>query len=149
MEDLLETTFEKYSQALPKSEAPVTFHRAEEYSLPAAIANHIHSVFLAIDLPPVTRHRHAKNRFREEATEKEQAKNPSNDIDVNTALNTYYGSVTPSLLNTFYSITNNTGSAAVSQGVYSAIGQTLSPSDLKIFQNLFGLPQQAIHSAFG
>ena len=124
------------------------FHRAEEYSLPAAIADHIHSVFLAIDLPPVTSHRQSKNGIRQEATENKQAKNPS-DKSVNAATDTYYGSVTPALLNTFYSITNNTGSAAVSQGVYETIGQTFSPSDLKIFQSLFGLPQQAIHSIYG
>ena len=147
LEDLFKATFEEYSQISPGSSTPETFHRAEEISLPVTLAVHIHSIFLAVDFPPITlntKHSPQPNRRNmrgEYSNEQKWLKKPTDSSKIHTTANGY---VTPAILNSVYSITNNSGSFAVAQDIYASIGQTFSPSDLSLFQSHFGLPQQAI-----
>lgn len=57
--------------------------------------------------------------------------------------------VTPALLNRYYNIHSNDGGNRGSQAVYETIGQTVSPSDLTLFQKKFGLPVQAMAHIIG
>lgn len=59
------------------------------------------------------------------------------------------GTVIPSLLNSYYNITSNTGSTATSQSVFEALSQYYSPSDLTKFQTNYGLPIQAVYADVG
>lgn len=135
LESFLAATFEEYWQVIDDSAEPHIFHRAKEYSLPRELAHHIHTVFLLIDIPPaiVT-----------------QSKTMHTTISsATTSSSTSTGYVTPSVLNSYYSITSNTGSASVSQVVYASVGQSLSPSDLSAFQTKFGIPSQPVNADIG
>ena len=52
--------------------------------------------------------------------------------------------VKPALINTFYSITNNTGYSGASQLIYESNGQYFSPLDLKQFQIDNGVPVNGV-----
>lgn len=130
LESFLDTTFEEYSQFTKDGGEPLKFHRAREYSLPIHLAPHISSIFLVVDIPPVISHQPKKRREHKPISSKMTA--------------SYNGYVTPSVLNSYYSITSNTGSTSVAQDVYATIGQTFSPSDLATFQSDFGLPSQPV-----
>eukprot|EP01036_Dinobryon_divergens_P026329 gene26330-34960_t len=152
LEHFLNTTFETFSQVVPDSgDPPLVFHRAEKYSLPVDIVRHVHGVFLAVEIPPAimrkpkkdTSHSHSSN-LRGEPTESTSQRGSNKKMH---PLNNGY--VTPSVLNSYYNIISNTGSAAVTQVVYAALGQTLSPSDLSAFQSTFNLPQQPIAASIG
>ena len=54
-----------------------------------------------------------------------------------------FGSVTPRFINQYYNVSNSTGNLLVSQAVYETDDEGYSPSDLTMFQQIFGLPQQA------
>ena len=163
LELFLNTIFEKFSQIVPDSnEPPLVFHRAKQYSLPVDLVPHVHCVFLTVEIPPAIMHRQDKdkqashshsNNLRGEPVGNEPASSPSHSNHQGSNSNKMRplnnGYVTPSVLNSFYNIISNTGSAAVSQVVYAALGQTLSPSDLSAFQSTFNLPQQSIAGSIG
>ena len=160
LELFLNTTFEKYSQVGPDSEElPVVFHRAKQYSLPVDLVPHVHGVFLAVEIPPAIVHGQHKqashsrnNNLRGQSAEKMQS-NTSSQSSYHQGKNKmhplYNGYVTPAVLNGYYNINSNTGSASVAQDVFAALGQTLSPSDLSAFQSTFNLPQQPIAGSIG
>ena len=52
------------------------------------------------------------------------------------------GSVTPRLINQFYSVSSNVGNFLVSQAVYETNNEGYSLTDLKKFQQTFDLPEQ-------
>ena len=129
LEQFLDATFEEFSQSTTIAGRNThRFHRATEYSLPRTLAAHIHDVFLAIDIPPLITGNVAYSATPNSAS---------------------LGLVTPALLNSYYSITSNTGSTSVAQDVFASLDQTFSPSDLTAFQSTFGLPQQAIAANIG
>jgi len=109
------------------------------YSLPGDLVEHVQSVFLTVDLPPRV--------SGIPAVQTTTSSTPSKvSIEGITTINGY---VTPALLNSYYSIPSNQGSSSVSQTVFASLGQTVSPTDLTIFQNAFGLPQQSISNNYG
>lgn len=59
------------------------------------------------------------------------------------------GYVSPQLINTQYGIQNNVGSSDASQGIYGALNQYASPTDLTLFQQYFNLPEQSIAYSYG
>lgn len=147
LEELFQNTFEEYSQIIisttgsdSDSDNSIKFHRAMNYTLPSTLAAHVDSVMLVADFPPVNRKPIQLTRV------------PSN-MRGSDASHLHFtaasGFVSPSLLNTFYNINNNTGSTAVSQCVYETLGQSFSPSDLLAFQTLFGLPRKTISNSIG
>lgn len=57
----------------------------------------------------------------------------------------FKGYVTPALLRQYYNLSNSVlGSSDVSQAVFNALNQSLSPSDLRLFQKTFNLPASSI-----
>mmetsp|Transcript_29923 Transcript_29923/g.41087 ORF Transcript_29923/g.41087 Transcript_29923/m.41087 type:complete len:444 (+) Transcript_29923:111-1442(+) len=134
-EDFLDTQFYEYQQKLGAES--ITLHRSLGYSLPEDLVEHVHSVFLTSDLPPKVSGKPAV-----------QTTSPSTLSKVSTE-GRINGYVTPALLNSYYSIPSNQGSTSVSQTVFAAIGQTLSPTDLTKFQTKFLLPLQSISANSG
>ena len=59
------------------------------------------------------------------------------------------GYVSPELLNQFYNISNNNGSAIVSQAVLETIDNAMSPTDLTRFQQYFNLTVEPIAQDIG
>ena len=133
----------------------MVFHRAKQYSLPVDLVPHVHGVFLAVEIPPAIVHGQHKQASRSRSTnlrgQKVQANLSSHSIPhgKNKMHPLYNGYVTPAVLNDYYNINSNTGSASVAQDVFAALGQTLSPSDLSAFQSTFNLPQQPIAGSIG
>ena len=151
MEELFQNTFEEYSQVIysgadsygsgsSSGGESIKFHRAMNYSIPSLLVDHVDSVMLAADFPPVN---------RKPAHFKGMPTNMRGSDTTHLHTTASFGFVTPDLLNSFYSINNNTGSSLVSQYVYASLGQTLSPSDLLIFQTGFNLPKQTITNSIG
>lgn len=145
MEELFQNKFEEYSQIIisatgSDSGKSIKFHRALNYSLPNTLAAHVDSVMLVTDFPPVNR-----KPIQFKRVPSHMRGSDSSHLHSAAA----GGFVTPSLLNLFYNINNNTGSTAVSQCVYETLGQTFSPSDLLLFQTLFNLPRKTIANSIG
>ena len=65
--------------------------------------------------------------------------NRNDHISLQTDINT----VDISLLNSYYSISNNAGMTS-SQLVYATINQSFSPADLALFQSTFNIPNQPV-----
>ena len=135
-EDLLDTQFYEFHQKIGGEST--AFHRSLGYSLPEDLVGHVHSVFLTADLPPRV--------SGMPAVHTRTSSTPKVSVEGITIINGY---VTPALLNSYYSIPSNQGSSSVSQTVFASLGQTVSPSDLTIFQSTFGLPQQSISANYG
>ena len=112
-------------------------NRAESYSLPIVLNHFIESVFHVVNFP-VDQQKSLSAPYAVE-TSVPFANNPT------TAL----GYVSIPLLNSQYSIFTNEGNSLTTQSAFECIGQTLSPSDLALFQNYFGLPSQKINASFG
>eukprot|EP01034_Spumella_vulgaris_P035342 gene35342-43575_t len=104
--------------------------RAEEYSLPDILLDHVESVFNVVQFP-------GRKAF----------KNSISSAVVLTASSEGY--VTPALINSFYSIRNNSGNSYASQAVVELNDETLSTADLARFQKEFKVPQKAIASNTG
>jgi tripeptidyl-peptidase-1 len=121
--------------------------RCDHYSLPAGLHAHVKFVLNTVQLPlpvyadqgPVLIPQQDNLKFKLD---------PNGEVTP-AAYSTISGYITPAKLNEIYSIGNNTGSGAVSQGVYASLSQYFSPSDLSTFQTYFGLPKQSVKTSIG
>lgn len=108
-QDLLATQFFNFSNPQTSSADLV---RTDGYTLPSALVGHVAYIFHAIDFP---NHKSTlkKSRFgmKSLAGGMPQSAPPIRDN----------GFVTPALLNSYYSISNNVGSSKTSQAVYESV----------------------------
>lgn len=127
--------------------------RAEEYSLPAALHNHVSTVLNTVQF-------HPPNMLEKKKAQKPipSSQGPSsnpmlsalsaseNDLTSTSAVQSIpFGAVAPTLIKTFYSVPNNiTGSKLVSQAVYESEGGRLCMQDLISFEEIFDLPYQHV-----
>jgi tripeptidyl-peptidase-1 len=144
-ESELNTQFYEYEPEQQEL-ADVRIVRAESYSLPEELQNHVSYVFNIISFPLPSEVSRALIPKRSPIVGDLGEGNSKIDIAGKKFINRY---VTPALLNQVYDIRNNTGSRHASQGVYETIGQTYSPSDLRVFQNYFGLPTEKVARVIG
>ncbi|RYG65186.1 hypothetical protein EON64_12455 [archaeon] len=121
---LFATTFYDFEHV----EKNTKVQRCAHYSLPTDILDHVESVFNTVQLPP-------------RMALKTLVSQPMNA--------TAKGSVTPSLLNSYYHITSNTGNSLASQSLFESLEQYYSPSDLTTFQKQFNLPVEAVAQDIG
>ena len=166
-EELLDTEFFYFSlhgEGHPPSSKLI---RSLKYSVPSYLDHHVSSVLNAVEFPNSNhRHRQAIRKSLESVKkekEKEKEKEKKNEVEVKSVaedgedttmpycLNSadLAGYVCPSVLNYIYDMRNNTGNGLTSQAVYESIGQTMSPTDLTKFQQLFDLPIEAIAADIG
>lgn len=118
-------TSSKFFEFESKESPNFKVRRSLSYSLPIHLNNHISSILGITSFP---------SSYKPVKVLMKSIKQP--------LISASY--VTPSLLNSFYDIKNNTGSSLASQAVYESIGQSFSPSDLSIFQRAFNLPNQPV-----
>ena len=134
-EDILSASFYEYKDHSSKAELShndKTIHRAESYSLPTSVAEHVSGVFNTVQVPPEWKPAYSV------------LKQNSKQLLSSTR-------VTPAFLNSFYKITPFTGkvSPKVQQAVFETNGESFSPGDLTRFQDKFGLPRQAALAPYG
>jgi subtilase family serine protease len=156
-----------------------TFVRSLEYSLPEFLTDYVEAVFCTVQFPvrlprgktlhvePVLVHQRTPQSTSKETPSKLSptllsppsrpngggeahlrgpSENKPGDYRKDFLATNY---VTPSLINTVYNIPSNVGSNRTSQGVYAAILQTMSPTDLTAYQNTFNLPVSSIAQNIG
>eukprot|EP01117_Protostelium_nocturnum_P016862 TRINITY_DN675_c0_g1_i1.p1 TRINITY_DN675_c0_g1~~TRINITY_DN675_c0_g1_i1.p1 ORF type:complete len:583 (-),score=226.86 TRINITY_DN675_c0_g1_i1:142-1890(-) len=115
----------KYHDYIHPQATGVTLRRTESYNIPKEIQGDIQTILGTVGLPPLK-----------------------------TAIATHVDDVaatpitTPSLINKFYGVTNNTVKLA-SQALFEALGQTYSPADLTAFQTLYKLPKLQLNKIHG
>jgi tripeptidyl-peptidase-1 len=129
-EEIFGTEFNLYKQTKLND---VHLVRAEQYSLPDILIEHVESVFNVVQFP-------GKKLTKRSAVVKNKAKT----IGSLETISTVSGFVTPELLNSIYDIRDNEGSSSVSQGVMESQLAYLSPSDLERFQKNYNLPVDAV-----
>jgi tripeptidyl-peptidase-1 len=111
--------------------------RTMTYEIPSALDSAVAFVGFATNLPPAIAEKAMPKRVTDEKV-----------------INAYWnksiadGTTTPALLNEFYSIESNVGSAEVGQAVFET-GQFWSAIDLDEFQQYFGLPAQEVATEEG
>ena len=133
---MFNTTFNYFERADAPEGAPAAI-RASEYSLDSSIASSVASVLYTTQLPVKMAPRgHATPKAEHEASRTARGVSLGNDI-------------TPAVLNSFYNIDSNTGSADASQAVFETSGQNYSPNDLATFQSDFSLPSQTVSTDVG
>ena len=148
-EQLLNTKFYKWEdKTRPRAKGHARMmHRAEHFSLPEEMTTHLSTVFNTVQVPPVFRAKYRQALKGEETprfkTEYAISKSLRGKMAGATAVD---GTVTVAFLNEFYDIVTNMGSAAQSQSVFETVEESYSPSDLKLFQQTYGLTvQEALH----
>jgi tripeptidyl-peptidase-1 len=134
---IFSTAFFEFESKADKSKKLV---RALEYFVPEELDAHIDSVFGLVELPPPI---YGGNPIMEPIPESRRHLR-SEGISVDAL-----GYVTPAVFNSVYGISSNTGNGLTTQSALSCIGQSLSTSDLTIFQSNFGIPVQGISSSIG
>jgi tripeptidyl-peptidase I len=139
-EEMLDTKFYMYSHH-PKSDEngkPMVFIRAQEYSVPDRLDDHVASVLNTIQLPAIR-----TNRL---STSNTLINVPTSFLSYRISEN---GFVTPARINEAYRIETNIGHPRATQAVYETSGQYYSAEDLISFQNHFELPVQAVNESVG
>lgn len=134
-ENLFDTEFFTFRHTINGTARVTEVMRAEKYSVPKDLHEHVASVFHTVQMPLAIWGR----PFMQ----------PMENYTSHIQHNAVTGVVTPSLLNYQYNINSNTGSSKSSQAVFESIGQYFSPNDLKSFQQYYGLPDQPISRFVG
>jgi tripeptidyl-peptidase I len=122
-----------------------TFLRALAYSVPLDLNEHIEAVFNTVQLPHFIDYQRAKANINNVWG---SAPRPQAAAD-HAQVFAYPGYTTIPLINQFYGIANNTGSTQTSQAVFANSNQELSLGDLRLFQEQYGLPRQALANEVG
>lgn len=123
------------------SAGELMFIRAEKYSVPVVLHDHIASVLNTIDIPIMKNFRSLPSRIPLSTSTR------SSKLMATSLL--YDGYVTPQLLNNAYNIDSNFGHPRATQAVYAGFNQYFSPEDVYAFQNEFDLPRQAVNRSLG
>lgn len=134
-ENLFDTEFFSFHHTKEGTARVTEVMRAERYSVPKDLHEHVASVFHTVQMPLAIWGR----------PQMEEIENYTSSIQHHSVT----GLVSPPLLNSYYGISNNIGSAKATQAVFETIGQTFSPKDLQEFQNYYGLPQQKVSTFIG
>ena len=135
-EKMFNTQFFKFHHISENSDDVVELVRAEMYSVPTALHEHVASVFQTVQMsqkkwgPPVV--------F--------QSKNSTSIIQNHVEM---VGILDPQKLNRYYGIENNIGSSSSSQAAIQSLNQFVSPVDLTSFQDAYRLPRQNVTKFVG
>ena len=134
-EQMFQTEFYKFHHSSEEEKGVVEIIRAEKYSVPLVLHEHVTSVFQTIQM--------IQNRWGRPVIY--QVRQSTSVLQNHLVL----GSIQPEKLNRYYSIDNNTGSSLSSQAVFQSNNQYVSPNDLASFQKAFKLPKQDIATFVG
>jgi tripeptidyl-peptidase I len=125
-EEILDTEFFSYYQIENQHKITNRVVRAEHYSVPKHLNEHIAAAFNTIQMP-----------FSVWA---QPIMEPVTD-DVMSSIRAHVASgfIDPAVLKAYYNVDSDAGNAQATQAVYETIGQYYSPADLRQFQDLFSL----------
>ena len=151
-EQTFDTQFFSYHQKQRSGETEM-FVRAEKYSVPIELDDHVATVFNTIQLP-YQLSGDLKNKIieleSETATETEIGLGAEGELSHNMKaqnINPYPSFTTPQKLRAAYNMGDSMGSNRSTQAVYATIGQYFSPADLAAFQIVVArLPNRTVSS---
>jgi tripeptidyl-peptidase-1 len=151
-EKLFATEFHQYKVYNYMKDTEDVIIRAEHYSLPQELADHVEAAFKTVQFPaPIIHGRPETPQAASPPTSNSKKNKKSSlrtqDDRISSDVQGLNGMVYPKFLNAYYCIPSNTGSSMTTQGVYESLNQTLSPADLTAFQNAFNIDNQAIAGA--
>jgi tripeptidyl-peptidase I len=152
-EQTFDTQFFSYHQKQRSGETEM-FVRAEKYSVPIELDDHVATVFNTIQLP-YQLSGDLKNKIieMESETETEMGLGAGGGAESSHRMkaqniNPYPTFTTPQKLRAAYNMGDSMGSNRSTQAVYATIGQYFSPADLAAFQVIAaGLPNNTVASA--
>ncbi len=151
-ENLFDTEFYIHEDRSASSGKIKYYNRAQEYSVPADIFEHVTAVFNTIQVPP-SLHRRARMRgVSEDAPHpfKTNLRFGARPADTKTVrAEDTVTPVTVSFLNELYQIPSNIGNAAHKQAVFETASEYFSPDDLTLFQTHFHMEPQAAQDVGG
>jgi tripeptidyl-peptidase I len=111
--------------------------RAEHFSVPTEIHDHVEAVMNTIEMPILTHKRSKKIKSDEISHQSRRL--------VGGVIKS--GLITPARIRAYYNMSDSHGSSLSTQAVYANGGNYFSPSDLAIFQK--NISQQILQPAFG
>lgn len=135
-EKTFDTEFFSYHQRQRNGNTDI-FVRADKYSVPIELDDHLQSVFNTIQLPY-----QLSGDIKNFIIETEE---PSQKFSTQ-VINGFVTYTTPQRLRTAYNMSDSAGSIQSTQAVYATIGQYFSPTDLSVFQKLAQLPNRTVAS---
>ena len=131
-ERVLDTEFFLFHKLQRNGKVTVVI-RADKYSVPRELDEHLESVLNTIQMPL----------------------NPLGKLPVkmkkkmHSAAYDYATSITPSKIKSFYKVGQSIGSSSSTQGIFATIEQNFSPADLVSFFDSVGMPNQLIARSIG
>ena len=111
--------------------------RAEHFSVPIEIDDHVEAVMNTIEMPILTHKRSKKIKSDEISHQSRRLTSGVSDNDL----------ITPARIRAYYNMSDSQGSSLSTQAVYANGGNYFSPSDLAVFQK--NISQQILQPAFG
>ena len=144
-ERMLNTEFYSYSfrrdPVETKTHDDRKFTRTDKYFVPSCLDGHVASVLNTIDAPVLNMRRMPQSPLRVADI------TTSSRFSKTSAL--IQGYVTPQLIANAYDIDDNTGHPRATQAALGGWGNYFCPDDLKLYQNLLGLPIKAVNQSTG
>lgn len=142
-ESLLNTTFYRWHDKnksrkhtlLGEEDTRQTVNRAVEYSLPSHLVPHLDSIFNTVQAPVELRKQYHTKPAEQEEQEKQGKPQLRRKLQGP-------GSVTVEFLNQLYRIQSNIGNETLSSAIFSTQDEYFSTTDLKQFQENYGLTVQ-------
>jgi subtilase family serine protease len=151
-EELLETQMHEYVKVTEASDLTAEASqssskviRAESFSLPEEVNEHIFSIHGITNLPARVMHQGRVQSISEEEAKRilhhDEHEHPHERLTATTY-------ITPTNIRSIYKVSGY-GDNYGSQAIYGAIGQTYLPSDLALFQSTYGLPNHPVDRNVG
>ena len=118
--------------------------RAESYSIPAELSEHVKHVLKVVDIPCPVRRRSLSSSDMIRVNQPSRRRSSIDKKNIESLQSLTKKVVTPEKIRGFYNMSNYEGSEFSVQAVYASGGQNLSPFDLKLFQEEFSIVQDVI-----
>ena len=150
-EHMLNTQFHTYA-VLPADREEMNYRieddksvkhyiRTDKYSVPTSLDEHVESVMNTIQLPPMQQRKQAPR-----VLSNDEARSHTHSRFSTEAISSQVrGYIYPAYFNYIYNIDSNVGHPRAKQAVFAGYGQHYSPSDLRIFQRTWGIPDNPIN----
>ena len=155
-EHMLNTEFFSYA-VLPEARNEVNYRieddnsvkhyiRTDKYSVPTCLDEHVESIMNTIQLPPM-KQRQLKPRVVPEEEVRTHAE--AHGFSVEGISSRVTGYIYPAYMNYIYNIDSNVGHPRARQAVFAGYNQYYSPTDLKLFQATWGIPNNPMNISLG
>jgi len=150
-EQMLDTKFflfEDHSKKNSETGLGRIMHRAEEYSLPEHVSEHLSTVFNTVQVPPVLKRSHPHSPADEGSSPFQQSGANLRGPHLAAAA-AASGAVTVAFLNELYGMGGLEGNTSMAQAVFATDLNYFSSSDLAYFQGNNSLSAQTVEVPYG